>query len=47
MHTEYIYEIDTEAFGHEKLIASYHIRGKDKTVLIDQIDKNYAYSPIK
>ncbi len=33
--TEYIHGIDTEAFGHKRLIASYLVKGKDKTALID------------
>jgi len=33
--TDHSYEIDTEAFGHERLIASYLIKGKDRTALID------------
>ncbi|MEW6116301.1 MAG: MBL fold metallo-hydrolase [Nitrospirota bacterium] len=33
--TPHIYEIDTEAFGQEKIVASYLIKGKDKTALVD------------
>lgn len=30
-----IYEIDTEAFGQDKIVAAYLVKGKDKTALID------------
>ncbi len=33
--TPNIYEIDTEAFGQDKIVASYIIKGRDKTAIID------------
>ena len=33
--TDSIFEIDTEAFGHRRLVAAYLVRGRDRTAIID------------